>query len=178
MSELADEADSKSVDGDIVWVRPPLPAPEKAGAERHKGCTALFGRNSAFKRQGGKMRKIGSILCLLVAAAAVLFAFVSFGSRNSMFFGLAMFRVIKDGSFMGFIGNIACVLITVLGYGAAGYYGLTKKDDKMALMCSGGVTLLGIISLVIACFNGFTVGDIVIIIPSAMVLCSLFLSKD
>ena len=27
MSELADEADSKSVDGDIVWVRPPLPAP-------------------------------------------------------------------------------------------------------------------------------------------------------
>ena len=28
MSELADEADSKSVGSDTVWVRPPLPAPK------------------------------------------------------------------------------------------------------------------------------------------------------
>ena len=28
MSELADEADSKSVDGNIVWVQVPLPAPQ------------------------------------------------------------------------------------------------------------------------------------------------------
>ena len=33
MSELADEADSKSVDGNIVWVQVPLPA-YKRGCEK------------------------------------------------------------------------------------------------------------------------------------------------
>ena len=33
--ELADVTDSKSVDGDIVWVRVPPPAPAKKGDAKH-----------------------------------------------------------------------------------------------------------------------------------------------
>ena len=36
MSELADEADSKSVDGNIVWVQVPLPAYKRPQVSNRK----------------------------------------------------------------------------------------------------------------------------------------------
>ena len=42
MSELADEADSKSVDGNIVWVQVPLPAYKRPQVSNRKSEVFLF----------------------------------------------------------------------------------------------------------------------------------------
>lgn len=119
------------------------------------------------------MRKLGSILCFAVAIASIVFAFLA-GSMKGWFVGLAFFRTIQQGTFMGMIGNIFGVIITAGGFAATGYFGLSKDDKKAligsALMC--GVCLL---SLIVSIFSGtFTIGDILIIAPCAMILISLF----
>ena len=54
MMELADVTDSKSVDGDIVWVRVPLPAPKKQPLER--GVVFLKLR-LGLEKEGAKRKK-------------------------------------------------------------------------------------------------------------------------
>lgn len=122
------------------------------------------------------LRKIGSISCFVVAIAAVIFAIFAGGSKG-LFVGLAFFRVVKDGGFLGFIGNIFGILITFVGFAAAGYFGFSK-DDKKALIVSGLMTAVCIVSMIFSIFNGtFSVGDLIIIAPSALILISLFTSK-
>ena len=125
------------------------------------------------------MRKIGSLLCFVVAIASVIFAFFASGSRGGWFIGLAFFRTMQDGTFMGFIGNIFGVLLTFVGFGATGYFGFSKSSDKMTLYWSGGMCALCILSLIISIFSGtFPIGDILIMAPCALVLISLFTSKE
>ena len=49
MSELADEADSKSVDGNIVWVQVPLPAYKRPQVSNRKSEVFLFAAHRFFK---------------------------------------------------------------------------------------------------------------------------------
>ena len=49
MSELADEADSKSVDGNIVWVQVPLPAYKRPQVSNRKSEVFLFAAHRFLK---------------------------------------------------------------------------------------------------------------------------------
>lgn len=118
------------------------------------------------------MRKLGSFLCLLVAVAAVIFMFLAKDAKGyRVFYGL--FSVVEDGTFMSFIGNIFGVLLTVVGFGMAGLYGLSK-DDKKALIGSAAMCGLCLLSFIIMLFTRpITIGDFLIIVPPAMILISL-----
>ncbi len=118
------------------------------------------------------MRKVGSLLCFLIAVAAVIFAFFA-KDANGWFVGLALFRVVEDGSFMGMIGNIFGVLITLGGFAVTGFFGLSKNDKK-ALISSAAMLGLCILSLIVViCTGAFTFGDILVMVPPALILISL-----
>ena len=51
MSELADEADSKSVDGNIVWVQVPLPAYKRPQVSNRKSEVFLFAAHRFLKQK-------------------------------------------------------------------------------------------------------------------------------
>lgn len=51
MSELADEADSKSVDGNIVWVQVPLPAYKRPQVSNRKSEVFLFAAHRFLNQQ-------------------------------------------------------------------------------------------------------------------------------
>ena len=119
------------------------------------------------------MRKLGCVLCFLVAAASVIFALFAQNAKG-FFVGLAFFRTVQSGGFIGMIGNIFGVLLTAGGFAAAGYFGLTK-DDKKALIASVLMSGLCLISLIFTFFQGtFTLGDVIILLPCGLILYSLF----
>lgn len=123
------------------------------------------------------MRKIGSLACLLVAVAAVAFALFS-KNMGGWFVGLALFRTIQSGSFMGFIGNIFGVLITFAGFAWAGVCGL-KNNDKNALISSATMLAVCVVSMLFALFSrevAFTFGDLLIAVPPALIIIDLFKS--
>ena len=121
------------------------------------------------------MRKVGSILCLAVAAASVIFAL--FARRSGgWFFSMAIFHNVENGTFLGLIGNIFGVLLTLGGFAVTGWFGLSK-DDKKALISSASMLALCVISLIISiCTKDFSFGDILIMVPPALILIDLFRS--
>ncbi|MBE6902370.1 MAG: hypothetical protein E7478_07830 [Ruminococcaceae bacterium] len=121
------------------------------------------------------MRKVGSVLCLLVAVASAIFALFA-KNMGGWFMGLALFRTIQSGGFMGFIGNIFGVLLTLVGFGYTGLCGL-KDNDKNALVSSAGMLALCVVSALFAIFSpavAFSFGDLIIMVPPALILISLF----
>lgn len=121
------------------------------------------------------MRKVGSIMCLAVAAASVIFALFAKGA-GGWFFSLAIFRNVEDGSFLGLIGNIFGVLLTLGGFAVTGIFGLSKSD-KRALISSAAMLGMCAISLIISiCTKDFSFGDILIAVPPALILIDLFRS--
>ena len=121
------------------------------------------------------MRKIGSILCLAVAAASVIFAL--FARRSGgWFFSMAIFHNVENGTFLGLIGNIFGVLLTLGGFAVTGWFGLSKNDKK-ALVSSAAMLALCVISLIISiCTGDFSFGDILVMVPPALILIDLFKS--
>ncbi len=121
------------------------------------------------------MRKVGSILCFAVAAASIIFALFAKGS-GGWFFSLAIFRNVEDGSFLGLIGNIFGVILTLGGFAVTGWFGLSKNDKK-ALVSSASMVALCVVALIISiCTKDFSLGDILIAVPPALILIDLFRS--
>ena len=110
-----------------------------------------------------KVLKITAFMCIIMAVAAVLSGIFAFNvTKRSFFMGYAMFGVIKNGGIMGFIGNLAIILFTVMCYGLAGLNVLADRK-KDALIWSALTSLLAIISLVAALIgHKMTVGDLVV----------------
>ena len=110
-----------------------------------------------------KVLKITAFLCLIMAVAAVLSGIFAFNvTKRSFFMGYAMFGIIKSGGVMGFIGNVAIIVFTVICYGLAGLNVLADRK-KDALIWSALTSLLAIISLVAAMIGrNVTVGDFVV----------------
>lgn len=111
----------------------------------------------------GKALKVTSFLCLAVAILSIVFGIIVMTSgKNSFFVGFAMFNVVKNGTFMGFIGNLFGVATTFASFGFMGFYGF-KKESRPALIWSGVVVLMAIISLIMAFMSHkATFGDILI----------------
>lgn len=121
------------------------------------------------------MRKVGSIMCFAVAAASVIFGLFAKGS-GGWFFSLAIFHNVENGTFLGLIGNIFGVLLTLGGFAVTGWFGLSKNDKK-ALISSAAMLALCVISIIISiCTGDFSLGDILIMVPPALILIDLFRS--
>lgn len=110
-----------------------------------------------------KVLKITAFLCLIMAVAAVMSGIFAFNvTKRSFFMGYAMFGVIKNGGIMGFIGNLAIIVFTVICYGLAGLNVLADRK-KDALIWSALTSLLAIISLGAAIVGSkLTAGDFVV----------------
>ncbi|MGN0687227.1 MAG: hypothetical protein ACI4KA_03875 [Oscillospiraceae bacterium] len=117
---------------------------------------------------------IMSVISLLTAAIAlVLNIKVLFG--GSIMFGFMMFSMIRTGSFMGYIGNLLGLLITVAGFGAMGLFGallsIFKKESarRGAFLAGISMTVLALISMIFSIKGGiFTMGDIIILLLPAL----------
>lgn len=110
-----------------------------------------------------KVLKVTAWLCLLMAVIAVVFGIMAFKVTNRSFFmGYALFGIIADGGVMGFIGNLAIIVFTVICYGLAGLNTLVDRK-KEALIWSALTSLLAIVSLIAALLgHKTTFGDIVV----------------
>lgn len=120
-----------------------------------------------------KALKITSALCVLVAAAAVVFGFAAMNAgKHSFFLGHSIFRMFERGTFMGVLGNIIVMIFCVVSFGAAGIFGFFGKTKK-AFVWSVITSALAILSLIIVIFGKhLTFGDIVITaIPLAQLFC-------
>ena len=110
-----------------------------------------------------KILKITGGLCLIMAAAAVVFGVMTLGGIKRMpFMGYAMFGIVNSGGVMGFIGNLAIIAFTVLCYGLAGLNVLADRK-KDALIWSSITSLLAIASLIAALAgHKVTLGDFIV----------------
>ena len=110
-----------------------------------------------------KVLRITAVLCLIMAIAAVLSGIFAFNvTKRSFFMGYAMFGIIKSGGIMGFIGNLAIIVFTVMCYGLAGLNVLADRK-KDALIWSALTSLLAIVSLIAAMAgHKLTAGDFVV----------------
>ena len=117
---------------------------------------------------------IMSVISLLTAAIAlVLNIKVLFG--GSIMFGFMMFSMIRSGSFMGYIGNLLGLLITVAGFGAMGLFGallsiFNKESARRGAFLAGvSMSVLALISMIFSIKGGiFTMGDIIILLLPAL----------
>lgn len=110
-----------------------------------------------------KALKVTSYLSLLVAVLSVIFGIVALTTaKRSFFVGFAMFNVIRQGTFMGFIGNIVGMVLTFASFGLMGFYSLRGKD-KNALIWSLIAIIMAVISLIIVLIGRmFSFGDLFI----------------
>lgn len=123
------------------------------------------------------MRKVGSVSCLLLSVAAIIFG-LFFRKAGGWFISFALFRTIQNGSFMGVIGNIFGVIIMVAGFAWAGLCGL-RDNDKDALVSSATMLCVCAVSMLFAIFSHavpFTFGDLIIMVPPALIIFDLFKS--
>lgn len=131
-------------------------------------CILLFG-----VMRMKKALKVTSALCVLVAAAAVIFGFVAMNAgSHSFMLGYSIFRMFERGTFMGVLGNIIVMLFIVVSFGAAGifgFFGKTKNAFIWSIITSG----LAILSLIIVIIGKrCTLGDVIITaIPLAQLFC-------
>lgn len=127
-----------------------------------------------------KTLQICSGISLFAALLLLVMGLVTtFNSRSSYFFGIAIFNMMRRGTFMGFIGNIISVGLAVLGFGAMGFYGFRFVSDssKSKEAFLWGLVMLGVcaISLVMSIFaRTFTIGDIVLLALPAVYTFAVF----
>ncbi|MBR4097183.1 MAG: hypothetical protein IKK42_07785 [Oscillospiraceae bacterium] len=104
-----------------------------------------------------------SVLCGVIALAALVFGIRGLFDSSRFIVDLAMFSMIATGSFMGFIGNVLSVVILCGGFGAMAYYGIINFSNKKAFGYGVAMTAICGISLIIAIFGHiFTIGDLFI----------------
>lgn len=115
-----------------------------------------------------------SVLSLITAVLALVLNFRVLLGR-SFIFGLSMFGMIKGGTFMGYLGNVLGLLITVAGFGAMGIFGglltiFKKESARRSAFISGAIMSgMALVSMLFSIFGGrFTFGDIIILLIPAL----------
>jgi len=107
-----------------------------------------------------------SVLCGIIALAALVFGIRGLFDSSHFFIDLALFNMIAKGRFMGFIGNVLSVVILCGGFGAMAYYGFSGglNAKKKAFGYGIAMTVICGISLLFAIFGHiFTIGDLLIV---------------
>lgn len=109
-----------------------------------------------------------SIISLLAAALLAILGLATTFNKSGMFIGLAMFNMMKRGTFLGYVGNIIGVIGSAYGFGSMGYYGLRFTMDstkaKSAFVWGVVMTAVCALSLVMSFFaRSFSFGDIILL---------------
>lgn len=111
-----------------------------------------------------KAVKVCSVLCAVIALLSLVFGIRALTGHN-LIIGLRLFDLAAKGSFMGFIGNIAGIALTCLGFGALAYFGFqdTQAARKNGFIYGAIMTAVCVISMLAAIFSHtFTLGDLFI----------------
>ena len=113
-----------------------------------------------------KFLDITSVLCIIVALASLVMG-IRVLTGHGMFVGLAIFSMARQGTFMGFIGNILGIAVTCGGFGAMGIYGFmsyrsssAKKNAFIWGLVMSAICLLSIVCSIFA--RTFNFGDIIL----------------
>ncbi len=120
-----------------------------------------------------------SVLSGLIAVLALVLNIQVIFGGNSGFFRFAMFSMVRNGGFMGYLGNLLSMLIVVAGFGAMCIFGFKVakgggvKAMRPALLAGILMTLLAVISLICSIAGKmFNFGDIVILgMPAVYTFC-------
>ena len=121
---------------------------------------------------------ISVISGLIAVLAVVLNIQVLFGG-NSWFFRFAMFSVVKNGGFMGYLGNLLSMIIVAAGFGGMCVFGFKVaagggvKAMRPALLAGLVMTVMAVISLFCSIAGKmFNFGDLIIIaLPAVYTFC-------
>lgn len=114
-----------------------------------------------------KLIDVTSVLCGIVAVVSLIMG-VRVLTGHGYFVGLAIFSMARQGTMMGYIGNILGIAVTCGGFGAMGIYGLTSyrssSSRKNAFIWGLIMSAICLLSLVCSIFaRTFNFGDIVIL---------------
>lgn len=112
--------------------------------------------------------KVCSVISLVAAALLAVLGLITTFNTKGMFVGLAMFNMMKRGTFLGYIGNIVGVLGSAYGFGSMGFFGFRFTADetkaKPAFMWGIAMTAVCALSLVMSIFaKSFSFGDIILL---------------
>lgn len=132
-----------------------------------------------------KSIQVISLLSGILAALSVILNFQVIFGGNGGFFRYAMFSMVKNGGAMGYLGNLASMLIVAAGFGAMCIFGLHAaggggmKSVRTALTVGGIMTVMSVISLICSIAGGmFSFGDIIILIMPALYTFLVFSASD
>lgn len=113
-----------------------------------------------------KLIDITSVLCGLIALVSLIMG-IRVLTGHGLYMGLAIFSMARQGTMLGFIGNILGIAVTCGGFGAMGFYGLTsnrsssRKNAFIWGLIMSAVCLLSLLCSIIA--HRFNFGDILIL---------------
>lgn len=113
-----------------------------------------------------KLIDITSVLCGLIALVSLIMG-IRVLTGHGLYMGLAIFSMARQGTMLGFIGNILGIAVTCGGFGAMGFYGLTsnrsssRKNAFIWGLIMSAVCLLSLLCSIFA--HRFNFGDILIL---------------
>lgn len=111
-----------------------------------------------------KVINVCSVLCGITALLSLIMG-IRVLTGGSFFIGLRIFSMAENGTFIGFIGNLLGMAVTVLGFGILAVCGLdgSQKAKRNGFIYGSILTGICLISM-IAAFIGrsFSIGDLFI----------------
>lgn len=129
-----------------------------------------------------KTIQITSVISFVAAALIIIFGFIGVKSiSRSYFFGLAIFRMMANGTVIGSIGNILGTLFTAAGFGLMGWhgFGFLKDERKAKNALLWGLIMLAVcaLSLLMSLFgHTFNLGDVIMVAVPAIYCFAVFKS--
>lgn len=111
--------------------------------------------------------KITSLLCAVLAAVSVITGITVLTGRG-YFVGLSMFSMARQGTFMGYFGNIVGMALTAIGFGKMAFFGLFPSsgtgEKKKAFIWGAVMTGICALSVIFSAAGGrFNFGDVVLL---------------
>ncbi|MGN0636875.1 MAG: hypothetical protein ACI4J0_00755 [Huintestinicola sp.] len=127
-----------------------------------------------------KLIDITSVLCGIIAIASLILG-IRVLTGHGYYMGLAIFSMVRQGTMLGFIGNIIGIAITCGGFGAMGFYGFTSyrssSSRKNAFIWGLIMSAICLVSLFCSIFaHRFNFGDILILAVPLLYTYGIFKS--
>lgn len=111
--------------------------------------------------------KVTSVLCGIIALVTVIFG-IRLVTGHSFYFGIAIFSMARNGTMMGYIGNILGIATTAVGFGLMSYLGFVSfrshSAKKKAFVWGIVMSSICFLSLICSFFaRTFNFGDILLL---------------
>jgi len=116
--------------------------------------------------------KVTAVLCGIAALISIITG-IRVLTGHGFFIGLALFSMAKQGTALGFMGNLMGMAVTAIGFGSMAFFGLTgignTGKSRKAFIWGLVMTSLCLLSVICSIFaKSFNFGDIIILILPAV----------